>query len=624
MKNIYIALSFVLTISFGYAQSKETKSADKLYERYEYVNAAKEYLKLTDNGSTDTYVFKQLANTYYNVFNSIEAEKWYAKAITTTQDAETYFRYAQMLKANKKYDDAGNQMRRFASLAPNDNRAKSLSTQENYLSKLLGKTKLFDVKTVGINSKNSDFGAYLKDNTLYFASARNEARKSYEWNNQPFLDIYQSDFKDGAVNNIATEVTALNTKFHEGPVSISADGNTVYFSRESFFDNKFEKSTDKKSKLGKMYVYKASKIDGKWGNVTSINLNNKSYNTSSPSISKDGKTLYFISDREGTIGKTDVWKASINEDGSFGTAENLGPNVNTEGNELSAFIADDNVLYFASNGKQGLGGLDIFAYDTVKNQEAINLGIPVNSEKDDFGFTFNQSQNVAFMSSNRDGGVGDDDIYQATPYCQLNLIIKVKNIKTGENLSSASIVVANQNNKLIGKSTSDDMGNANFQGECDKPYFVNVEKDGYESNVFEVPNSKGEFVLNADLTPTVAIVTEKEVILKEIKFDYDMSNITSDGAFELDKLVVAMNEYPNMVIFVKSHTDSRGKDDYNMSLSDRRAKSTVQYIISKGVATDRIKGQGFGETEPKVKCGEACTEEEHAQNRRSEFLIVKK
>ena len=624
MKNIYIALSFVLTISFGYSQNKETKSADILYERYEYVNATNEYLKLANSGTTDTYVFKQLGNTYYNVFNSIEAEKWYAKAIAVTQDAETYFRYAQMLKANKKYDEATNQMKIFASLAPNDNRAKNLSSSENYLSKLLGKTKLFDVKTVGINSKNSDFGAYLKDNALFFASARNEARKSYEWNNQPFLDIYQSDFKDGTVSNSATEVTELNTKFHEGPVSISADGNTIYFSRESFFDNKFEKSKDKKTKLGKMYIYKASKLNSKWGNVVALSLNDKSYNSSSPSISKDGKTLYFISDREGTLGKTDVWKASVNEDGSFGTPENLGLKVNTEGNELSAFIADDNVLYYASNGKQGLGGLDIFAYDTTKNQEALNLGIPVNSEKDDFGFTFNQSQNVAFMSSNRDGGVGDDDIYQATPYCQMNLIVKVKNIKTGKSLANANIIVANQNNKLIGKSISDDMGNANFQGECEKPYFVNVEKDGYESNVFEVPNSKGEFILNADLIPTVAVVTEREVILKEIKFDYDMSNITSDGAFELDKLIVAMNEYPKMVIFVKSHTDSRGTDDYNIDLSNRRAKSTVQYIISKGIAVDRITGQGFGESEPKVNCGETCTEEEFAQNRRSEFLIVKK
>ena len=624
MKKIYIALSFVLALSSSQAQNNNTKSADKLFDRFEYVNAAKQYLKLTDTGKADTYVYNRLGDCYYNVFNAKESVKWYAKAVEKEQAAETYFRYAQMLKASSKYDEANVQMQKFASLAPNDKRAQNVNNESNYLNKLLGNTKLFEVSALGINSKNSDFGAYLKDNAIYFASARNTARKSYEWNNQPFLDLYKVDYSNGSVSGQPTAVASLNTKFHEGPVTISADGNTLYFSRESFFENEFEKTTDKKSKLGKMFIYKAIKDGDKWIDISSVNLNNKAYNTSGPSLTKDGKTLYFISDRPGSLGKTDVWKAAVNEDGSFGKPENLGPNVNTEGNELSAFIADDNTLYFASNGKQGLGGLDVFAYDTAKGSEAINLGKPVNSEKDDFGFTFNQAQNVAFMSSNRDGGTGDDDVYLATPVCNLYLMVAVRDANSGAMVSDASITMLDEKTSPTSKEVTDAAGNAKLSGECDKPYTLNVEKQGYDSKTVTVDPGKNTVSLIVDLTPTKAIVTEKEVILNEIRFEYDRSNITQDGAFELDKLVAVMNEYPNMVIYAKSHTDTRGSDAYNMSLSDRRAKSTVQYIISKGIAEDRIAGKGFGETEPKVNCGEGCTEEQHAENRRSEFLIVKK
>lgn len=625
MKKIYIALSFVLAFTASNAQNKDTKPADKLFGQYEYVDAAKEYLKLTDKGKADTYVFKQLGDCYYNVFNSVESEKWYAQAITKEQDAETYFRYAQMLKANKKYDEADGMMKKFASLAPNDMRAKSVQDDANYLNKLMNKAKSFDVTSLGFNSKYSDFGAVLKDETIYFASARNTARKTYEWNDQPFLDIYKVDFKEGQAGSIATPVEDLNTKFHEGPVTISADGNTVYFSRESFFDKKGVKADDKKSKLGKMNIYKATKENEKWTKVTSVSFNGRDYNTSSPSLSADGKTLYFISDMPGTLGKTDVWKASVNEDGTFGTPENLGDKVNTEGNELSAFIAENNTLYFASNGRKGLGGLDVFAYDMNTMGESVNLGKPVNSEKDDFGFTFNQAKNTAFLSSNRDGGAGDDDIYLAIPVCDVDLTVVVRDAKTGATLSGASVTIVD-GSIIKDKGNTNDMGKANFSVDCRKQYSANVELNGYVTGVVRMDASErgGEVVLTADLAPIEAIITETEVILNDINFEYNKSNITQQGATELDKLVVVMNQYPEMVIFAKSHTDSRGKDSYNMALSDRRAKSTVQYLISRGIAKERISGQGFGESEPKVPCGDNCTEEEFAQNRRSEFMIVKK
>jgi tetratricopeptide (TPR) repeat protein len=341
MKNRYITLIFILVIANTQAQNNNTKTADKFFDRFEYVNATRAYLQLTNTAKGDNYVYKKLADCYYYVFNSVEAEKWYEKAVQKEQDAETYFRYAQMLKANSKYDESNMQMKKFASLSPNDKRAKNIENEKNYLNALLGSNKMFEVALAGINSKNSDFGAYLKNNIVYFASARNTARKNYEWNNQPFLDLYQAGYTEGKLTEKVTPVSSLNSKYHEGPLCVTTDGNTAYFSRESYYENEFEKAKDKKSKLGKMFIYKATNDNGKWVDITAINLNNKLYNTSSPSLSKDGKTLYFISDRPGTLGKTDVWKAVLNTDGSFGEPQNLGSNVNTEGNELSAFIADD-------------------------------------------------------------------------------------------------------------------------------------------------------------------------------------------------------------------------------------------------------------------------------------------
>ncbi|GAA4760679.1 MULTISPECIES: OmpA family protein [Flavobacterium] len=620
MKKIYIAIGFAFVISTTRAQNKETKVADQLFNRYEFVDAAKEYLKLNDKGKADAYVFKQLGDCYYNVFNSIEAEKWYSQAITSQQDAETYFRYAEMLKANGKYDEANAAMSKFASLAPNDQRA----SNKNQLNEIIALSKKFDVKAVPTSSKYSDFGAFLKDQTVYFASARNTARKTYDWNDQPYLDIYKADFVDGQLNAIATPVDEINSSYHEGPVTISADGNTMYFSRESFFDKKFVKSADKKTKQGKVNIFKATNVDGKWSNITPVSFNSKEFNTSSPSLSKDGSTLYFISDMPGSIGKTDIWKVAVNSDGTFGTPENLGPNVNTEGNELSVFIADDNILYFASNGRGGLGGLDVYAYDTTKGSEPINLGKPVNSEKDDFGFTFNQDKNIAFLSSNRDGGAGDDDIYLAIPVCNIDLMVNVNDVKSGAAVSEAKVSVMGGSQNGLANGLSNEMGKANFQFECEQAKTITVSRNGYYDETLTVPQQKGEIALNVSLRPIEAIVTETEVILNNIYFDYNKSNITQQGASELDKLVAVMNQYPEMVIFAKSHTDSRGNDKYNMSLSDRRAKATVQYVISKGIAKERITGQGFGESEPKVLCGDNCTEEEYAQNRRSEFMIVKK
>lgn len=620
MKNLYIALSFVAISSSIIAQNKDTKTADKLFNRYEYVSAVKEYQKVVDNGKADGYVYKQLADAYYNMFNTTEAASWYAKATETTQDAETYFRYAQMLKANGKYELANKQMNKFASMAPNDLRAKSFNENPNYVPKILGKNLNYTVISLPVSSDKSDFGAVLYDNTLYFTSARNGARKNYGWNDEPFLDIYSATMGDSGTLSEATTVTTLNSKFHDGPVSISTDGNTMFFSSDSFREKNFEKDKVNKLKLGKNNLYIATKSGDTWGNVKPLPFNSSDYSLSNPSLSRDGKTLYFSSNMPGSLGGVDIWKVSVNGD-SYGTPENLGNKVNTEGNESFPFIADDNsTLYFASSGKQGLGGYDVYMIDLAKGTDAANMGKPVNTEKDDFAFTFNKSKNIGFLSSNRNG---NDDIFSATPICAVYLLTTVTNAKTGAILADAKVSILDDKKNVIASETSDAKGEVNFKIECDTPYSIQASKDGFEGNVFSVAKSKGPTAkVDAPLQPIDVIITPVEIILNPIFFEFNKSNITQEGAFELDKLVQVMKSNDKLIIFAKSHTDRRGSDSYNLSLSERRVQSTVQYIISKGIPAERISGKGFGETEPKVIC-DKCTGEEHSQNRRSEFLIVK-
>ena len=622
MKKKYIILSFVLTFASLNAQNKNTQKADKLFNQYEYVDAAQEYLKLEEQGKADNYVNLQLATTYFNMFDTVNAEKWYAVAVQTPQEAETYYRYAQMLKANGKYEQANKQMQEFAKLAPQDQRAIAFKENPNYIPKLKADPKLFDVTPSSVSSEKSDFGAVLYGNILYFTSARNLSAKKYGWNEEPFLDIYKADFNgDGTITN-ATAVTDLNTTNHDGPLTMTQDGNTVYFASNSFRASSFEKDKKNNLKLGRNNIYKATKDGDKWTNITSLPFNSKEYSTSSPSVSRDGKTLYFSSDMPGTLGDVDIWKVAVNEDGSYGKPENLGKNVNTEGKESFPFINDDNnTLYFASSGRQGFGGLDVFQVDLSKNEKASNIGQPVNTEKDDFALSLNQEKNIGFLSSNRNGV---DNIYTAIPVCSVEIITKVTDAKTGAPLANATVAIVDDKKNVITKEMSNENGEVVYRVDCNKDFVIQASKDGYESNSFPVAKSKGgKANISATLQPINAIVTETEVTLKPIFFEFNKSNITQDAAFELNKLVEAMKSNPAMVIMVKAHTDNKGSDAYNMDLSDRRAKSTVQYVISKGIAKNRISGKGYGESEPKVDCKENCTPEQDATNRRSEFLIVK-
>ena len=630
MKKILTLFTIAALSSFSLiAQNASTKKADKHFKRFEFVDAAEDYKKLVEDGKADTYVYSQLAECYYNVFNSVEAELYYAKALETATQPEMIFKYSQMLKANGKYEASNVQMAKFAKMRPSDDRAIAFTKNPDYLPKILEKGKKFNIQNLGFNTKYSDYGGTLKDGKLYITSARNTSRKTYGWNEEPYLDIYQlTKEEDGSYQAAALVEDKVNTKYHEGDVSFSSDGNSMYFSRESFFEKEFEKDSTSNTKYSLLHLFKAIKSVDTWSNVEGFALNSKNYSVKNPSVSPDGKTLYFASDMPGGYGLFDIYRADINSDGSLGDATNLGQKVNTEGQEMFPYISSNTTLYFSSNGHLGLGGLDVFYTKEIDGKMAPirNVGIPVNSNADDFAFSLDEETEEGYVSSNRDGGLGSDDIYaikKLQPLCDVLITGTVTDDKTGNPLNAASVTLYDdQGNIVLSKVTSSD-GTVEFIVECDKASALQVTMDGYESKEVNVAASQEEEVeVRIALNPIEEIVGPETINLDPIYFDFDKSNVTAQAAFELDKLVQIMTKYPDLVIIATSHTDSRGNAPYNEKLSDRRAKTTVQYVISKGIDKSRISGMGKGENELKVNCGAKCTDEEHQLNRRSEFLIV--
>lgn len=629
MKKIYtILLLIVVSTSIATAQNSKTKKADQLYDRLAYTDAAEAYQKLLKKGEGSKYVFERLANSYYFINDTKKAETYYKRVVKGKKvEPELLYNYAQSLKANGKIGDYNTWMKKFAEAKPTDSRAVDFMKNPNYVPQMIEAFALFEAKNLAdINSEYSEFGGLFVGKDFYFSSARNTSRKKYDWNEQPFLDVYKATMVGTTIKNATLVEGDVNTKYHEGNVTVTADGKRMYFDRNDYFNGKFEKSEDGVNQIN---IYYTEWIDGNWKGVFSVPFNSSEYSVGHPALSPDGNTLYFVSDMPGGKGDSDIYKVTINTKGEFGKPERLGDNINTEGKEVFPFIDSNGALYFSSNGHQGLGGLDGFYAEAAGNsfKDPINLGNGANSVADDFAFNYNPETKTGYMSSNRAGGKGSDDIYgitAITPPCLVTINTQVLNEYTKGAISGARVDLYDTSENKLSTKTTDPNGNVSFEVECDKAYVLQAVAKDYESNATTTKEANDTSIdATIALRPIEEIIAEGKVVLNPIFFDYNKHNIKPQAAFELDKLVAIMKKYPAMVIKAESHTDSRGDDAYNLKLSDKRAQATVQYVISKGIAASRIVGQGYGESNPTVNCEENCTEKQHQKNRRSEFIIVK-
>jgi outer membrane protein OmpA-like peptidoglycan-associated protein len=625
MRKIYylFILGFMGSMTMGFAQNYDAKKADKYFERLQYVKAADKYLDIVEDGDADAYVYGRLAKSYYNLYNTKEAERYYKLYLETAEDAsaDEYYNYAQMLKANKKYDLAQKAMQDFAQKFPRDGRARSFMANPNYMQDLLSKQPAYEMMALeNLNSELSDFGAYEFNNQLYFVSSRNKSRKDYGWNKQPTLDVYVATKMAGEYTEASLLPGDVNSKYHEGTVSITPDGQTMYFTRNDYYDGDYEKDS---TGINQLKVFKATLLEGEWADVQPLPFNNSNYSTGHTALSPDGRTLYFSSDMPGGEGQSDLYKVSINEDGTFGSPQNLGTAINTSGRESFPFVDENGTLYFSSDGHLGVGGLDVFKYE---NGQVINIGKPINSEGDDFAFAYYPSKEYGFVSSNRGEvleNIANDNIYMFKDIIRdLELMVHVINMETGESIANAEVAVYNQAEEKLKSAGTNAKGNAKFVLSSQEDYTVQVNAEDYESNSAAVTSVEGPKKITIELTPIKPMIQEEEIVLNPIYFEFDKSAITKEGAYELDRLVAIMKKHDSLKIFVRAHTDKRGSEAYNLQLSQARAKSTVQYVIDQGIDASRIDGEGYGESQPKVECS-PCTEEQYQENRRSEFKIVK-
>ncbi len=641
MKKSLIILFLISNVLSGYSQ---TEVADKFFKGYDYYRATELYLEAVKKGDSSEHVLTRLGDCYYNNSNIKSASLWYGKALKKYPEKinpEYIYKYVQTQRSLSKYEEAKKWIEIFKDHKTNDKRLRDEDQFDiQKFEKLKSTEKVYvTLENLDINTTYSEFGAFVKDNTLYFSSTRTkdtitDEKKLYQWNKEPFLSIYQSKIDTTGQKATLQEAeninsNSLNTDYHEGSLVISNDGKTLYFTRINL--NKGGKLKYDKEGTSNVKIFSAKKQGDEWVDITALPFNDKTYSSGSPALSPDGKTLFFSSDRPGGFGQTDIYKVDIKEDGTFGEPENLGADINTEGRENFPFVAKDSTLYFSSDAHLNLGLYDIFKSNILKSYikevEIENLGAPYNSGYDDFAFYVDTETQVGYLSSNRPNGKGGDDIYSfSINKCKQTIFGTTKNKKTLELLPKAIVKLVDENGRIIERVTSDEKGEYEFTNvECDKKYTIIGEKPVFKSDQKEIATSiiNGDKV-NVDLLLTPLII-DNEIVINPIFFDYNKSNIRPDAAYELENIVAVMRVHSNMVIKIEAHTDSRGKKSYNEKLSDRRAKSTRDYIFSRGISKDRIESAiGYGESQLINRCKDRvkCSEAEHQENRRSKFIII--
>ena len=531
-------------------------------------------------------------------------------------------------------------------------------------------TGKYSIKNLGINTSKSDFGpSFLGENKVIFASPKtgfNIIRDVWEPNGERYLDLYQGTITNsGEITDKVKLQGEVNSRYHEAEAVFTKDGNTVYFTRNNYY----------KKRLGidnigyvNLAMFKATVNDkGEWINIIPMPFNNVEYSVGHPALSEDEKTLYFGSDMPGTMGETDIFKVEVNQSG-FGIPVNLGPNVNSTSKDWYPFV-DGNVLYFTSDRYGGKGGSDVYAAKLEGfNTKPVLLNAPINTASDDFAFIINSKTRKGYFSSNRAGGKGSDDIYsfiEEEPVSfKCHQIVKgeVRDKNTTILLPGAEIILNDKEGKLLSTFMTKDDGTFFFEINCETEYELIGKKFDYtpQSKAFTTSNEadielnmkillgKGdiEFIADTERNQTedegedikpegLPDVLPDEIVrarastyivnIDPIYFEFDSSYLNREAKTELQKVVDLMNKYPKMVIESASHTDSKGPDGYNIWLSDRRAKRTVDYILDKGIDPRRITGKGYGETQLINQCyeGVECTEAQHAKNRRTEFVIIR-
>ena len=720
MKNKILVVLFLLLVSMANGQSLKLKRANKFYDHLAYKSAIDLYEDLRGSKWESQEVLSRLAMCYYNTNQMAKsAEVFSAFANTETTSVDDLFYYAQALKQSGNTSLGDEKLKILHVKSEVDARGTSLLENLNYLNDLKEKNQTYELKNLQINSEFSDFGGYSFNDEVVFLSGKYEllsVKREWSWDGTRFLDAFLAKEENGEL----VEQGMLNqicSKYHEGPICSNGQMG-FYFTRNNGGKSKIDRNG-----IQNLSLYYAE-ID-KFGsmNITKLPFCSEEYSVGHPALSKDGKTLYFSSDMLGSEG-VDIYQVSIDGYLQYGIPTKVSGKVNTEGDELFPYVGSNGALYFSSNGHIGLGGLDVFVQKF--NGEIVNLGQPLNSINDDFAFVIKNNNKAGFVSSNRVGGKGDDDIYAFSYSGSVEILISgsVTDSLTNMPIPNTTVTLYNEEGAVVGTFQTDSEGKYLLTGNTGENYKLSIQNGNYDAVVVNIPKSDSEITKNVKLidegielvfeiknkktqegieeaiiqlqnslngenvkiltgenglvsflidnkklgetidfnlilskdgyltkklnlkfianSKTINVGDFMEIALSKLEvggdiaelisinpiyFDLGKWSIRKDAALELDKIVGIMNEYPNMIIELGSHTDCRSSKSFNQKLSDNRAKASADYIKKRISKPTRIAGVGYGESRLKVNCPcegtvkSDCSEEEHQKNRRTEFII---
>ena len=798
---IFLTQLFICAITFSaMAQAGKMKLAKQKMDNLDYIGAIELYNQVLENH--DEAVAKiNLAEAYRKINDTPNAEFWYGQVVRLPQ-AEPIHRlyYGMMLQRNGKCDVAREWYQQYVDLSPDDQRGQYLLRACDYEEELMSKNAgIYEVANCDFNSHSDDFSPYFYKAGLVFSSERDTnpvIRRTHTWTGNPFLELYYLDLRQtgnqengcgkyvyGRPEKFSNEI---NSKFHDASVAFSHNGEEIFFTRNNLFDGK--KGQDDAGIVRLKIFYARSEGEGKWGELQSLPFNSDEYSVAHPALAVDGSKLYFTSDMPGGFGGMDLY-VSEKESGRWGPPMNLGPEINTEGHEIFPYVAPDGKLYFASDGHVGLGGLDIYYASDKGNSNwstPENIGYPINTISDDFSIVFNKEGTCGFFSSDREGGVGRDDVYSFKKTA-IPVEVLVYDEKTEQPLEGALVYVACKQDTMttdangmvrfdmklndccdLNASMEDYLPNTSeactkdltlsdqmmvkiplsratefeiqgvvfdkfsglmmegatvtIENDCGQPlappftttptgkyyfkldreccYKVKATREGYFAGIVDDICTKGlekdsTFKENLYLNPVSVDPTDPKNEITEwtkkgqetpytyydtttdtwmdkdtrlpadgtfpdgnqyengvlksksgtdfvpgptppdgsdpsvryllhVYYDFDQSYIRDDAEPELEKLYSLLTENPQYIIEIGSHTDARGSKHYNQRLSQRRAEAVVRWLTDKGIDRSRLMARGYGETANVNNCIDyvPCSEREHQMNRRTEFKVI--
>ena len=618
--------------------------ADRDYNEYRYNRAQSAFLQLVrdDADFNDKKVIQSLADTYF--FNSQynQSYTWYRKLISIYPDdvqSIYYLRASISARSSENYSIADRYMQQYFVMEKGTVIEDLYIDDLNYLDSIADLRPKYIVETTKINTEQSDFSsAFFGPDKLVFSSTyQASGQRDYQWTGEPFLDLYIADIgEEGQLENTEQIEGDVNTAFHESSAVFTKDLDRVYFTRNNYKNGK--KRADRKNTVRLKLLTATVDDDGNWSDVEELPFNNDNYSVAHPALSLDGKKLYFASDMPGTTGESDLWYVDIYKDGSYGDPINLGQKVNTEGRESFPYIAEDGALYFTSDALVGFGGFDLFKAELTNSGIARapeNMGLPINSAGDDFGFLLQTDTNTGYISSNRDGnrGSASDQIYYFKPSkCVVEIEGIVTDTNTGNLMPGATVKLLDMGMNVIAEQIVQQDARYSFpeQVECGQAYYL-ITENGLAYSIAETT------FIAPTTSQTVSVDMAIETFsqdcppydlgcllgLNPIYFDLNKYYIRPDAEIELTKVYNAMIRFPEMIIRIESHTDSRSPQSYNLRLSQNRATSTRNWLIQRGIAPSRLSAVGYGESQLINRCadGVPCSEAEHQLNRRSMFLI---